>query len=221
MYIIPKLRNVSIIQIFPESWLGSLQLHLGGSQPNLCLYLIVFDVFVIEVPGWLSKRPPIKEDPLRQEDTTTTRLVPTFSPLTHKQRKVRSTCLDSMLLLPTWFSSLSSFISSAIQSFWSCSTWQDLLRATNTMKKKKFPQIEIEKATSATGSIRVLLLDAGKFLARRRRRRRKGGKYFHHCLVFAQFFTTSTLCLRNFDVEGCLVTIFGWSSDNLLTAAIF
>ena len=41
-----------------------------------------------------------------------------------------------MLLLPTWFSSLSSFISSAIQSFWSCSTWQDLPRATNTMKKK-------------------------------------------------------------------------------------
>ena len=88
-------------------------------------------------------------------------------------------------------------------------------------EEKEFPQIEIEKATSATGSIRVLLLDAGKFLARRRRKRRKGGKYFHHCLVFAQFFTTSTLCLRNFDVEGCLVTIFGWSSDNLLTAAIF
>ena len=41
-----------------------------------------------------------------------------------------------MLLLPTWFSSLSSFISSAIQSFWSCSTWQDLPLATNTVKKK-------------------------------------------------------------------------------------
>ena len=72
MYIIPKLKNVNMIQIIPES----LQLHLGGSQSNLCLYFIVF---VLAVPGWLSKRPPIKEDPLRQEDTTTTRLVPTFA----------------------------------------------------------------------------------------------------------------------------------------------
>ena len=79
---------------------------------------------------------------------------------------------------------------------------------------------KIKQITSATGSSRVLFLEAGKFLARkRRRRRRKGGKYFHHCLLCsAQCLTVSTLCRRNFEVEGCLLTILGWSSDNLLTA---